>query len=82
LDHSGTVWIGTINTKGLCKYHRQKDQFTRYVHDPENPQTISGNINEDWAHRLWVVTWGAGLNRFVSETETFMHCFLQTSIQF
>jgi signal transduction histidine kinase/ligand-binding sensor domain-containing protein/CheY-like chemotaxis protein len=73
VDHSGTVWVGT--TKGLCKYHRQKDQFTRYLHDSDNPQTISGNyigsIYEDWANRLWVGTWGAGLNRFVSETETF-----------
>lgn len=55
-DHAGTVWIGT--DRGLKKYDPGNDQFITYCHDPDDPESISGDyigcITEDKYGNLWI----------------------------
>ncbi|MCG3156451.1 MAG: Sensor histidine kinase RcsC [bacterium] len=77
-DRAGTLWFGTMEG-GLCRMNqveREKKQFTRFVHDPQNPHSLSQNavraISGDSASQsiLWIGTSG-GLNRFDCDTERF-----------
>jgi len=65
-DEPGTLWIGTKGG-GLNKFDRNKEQFTRYQADANNPYSLSNNevrsICEDQAGRIWIGTFGGGLNR-------------------
>ncbi len=80
-DQKGNVWFGTHS--GLSRLEPEAatgdgpPQFTRYQHDPENPKSLSHDIvfsiYEDRAGKLWLGTWGGGLNRFDPETESFVH---------
>lgn len=46
-------------------------RFTRYTHDPANPDSISGyevwRILDDGKGGLWALTTDGGLNRFDSQ---------------
>ncbi len=85
-DRSGTIWIGTWD--GLNKLNRDPDspskkfngksgQFTRFVHDPENPHSLSRTwiraINEDSTGTLWVGGDGGVLDKLDRDTELFTH---------
>ena len=80
-DHTSTLWIGTsggLNKLVLSKSEgsdREKEQFTRFVNDPKNPNSLSHNavwtIYEDRAGTLWIGTLGGGLNKFDREKEQF-----------
>ncbi len=52
------MWVGTRN--GLNRFDRDTGRFTRYLHDPADAQSISGDrigtILEDRAGRLWIGT--------------------------
>ncbi|NJO03032.1 MAG: hypothetical protein HC880_16305, partial [Bacteroidia bacterium] len=73
-DSRRNLWIGTYGG-GLSKLDRQTGIFTHYLHQPDNPQSISSNIVyailEDSRGNLWVGTRGGGLNRFDYQTERF-----------
>ena len=75
-DSEGYIWIGTMN-KGLNRFDRNSETFTRYMHDPDNSKSIRYNrpyvIYEDKLGILWIGTWGGGLNKFDRQTETFKH---------
>ncbi|MCP4628621.1 MAG: histidine kinase, partial [bacterium] len=75
-DHAGNLWLGTLN--GLNRMDRQSEQFVRYQHDPENPQSISDDgiraIYEDRAGNLWVGT-ANGLNKKPAGSERFERYF-------
>ncbi len=62
---SGTLWFGTFNY-GLNRFERETERFTRFLHDPNDPHSLSDNdvnaIYEDRAGTLWVGT-DNGLNR-------------------
>ncbi|MFP4576974.1 MAG: histidine kinase dimerization/phosphoacceptor domain -containing protein, partial [Coleofasciculus sp.] len=62
---------------GLNKFERETEKFTRYTHDPNNPNSLSYDrvlsINEYPAGTLWLGTYGGGLNKFDIATETFTH---------
>ncbi|MCP4219888.1 MAG: response regulator [bacterium] len=64
-DGSGNFWVGTKT--GLNLFDRATGDCTRYIHDPENPYSISNSsvtaLYEDEGGNLWVGT-GNGLNRF------------------
>ncbi len=61
-----TLWIGTAGG-GLDLYDVQSKTYTHYRHQPQKPASISGNYISalffDHEDRLWVGTWGFGMNR-------------------
>ncbi|MFC1720328.1 two-component regulator propeller domain-containing protein, partial [Pseudomonadota bacterium] len=58
-DSAGNLWIGTLGG-GLLLYDRASDSFTRFLNDPENPESLPHNvvrdITEDHFGHLWVAT--------------------------
>jgi ligand-binding sensor domain-containing protein len=82
-DHSGTIWIGTSH--GLKKYDRTNDQFITFRHDPDDPESISGDriwcITEDKTGTLWISVQdppdqGAELNKMMdAENGVFSHYY-------
>ncbi len=73
-DGSGRVWVGT--TKGLYGLDPATGAVVHYDHDPADPGSVSSNeihaITEDRAGRLWIGTWGGGLNQLDRETGKFI----------
>jgi len=73
-DHSGELWIGTVN--GLNRYDRETGRYIVYRFDPGNPHSLSSNnvskIYEDHAGVLWICTTGGGINTFNRRTEGFV----------
>lgn len=59
------LWIGTAGG-GLNRYHKDKGTFTYYRSQQSNPNSISSDfittIARDKRDRLWVGTWGVGVN--------------------
>jgi PAS domain S-box-containing protein len=69
-DREGVLWIG-LDSAGLNRLDRRTEdgdppRFTRFVHNPADPQSLSDYdvtaLYEDRAGILWVGTWTAGLN--------------------
>jgi signal transduction histidine kinase/ligand-binding sensor domain-containing protein len=77
-DKAGTLWVGTgmvweNNTRGgLNRFNRDTGNFTRYLSDPSNPQTLTGNkvraIFEDSRGTFWIGTDGDGLHTMDRKT--------------
>ena len=74
-DSSGTVWIGT--NRGLNRFDPGTGGFKRYFHDIEDPTSPSSDvirdIYEDSKGDIWIGTSGGGLDRYVSESDSFQH---------
>ena len=68
-DHAGILWLAT--GRGLYSLNPATGQTARYVHDPEDPASISGDsisyIGEDRSGRFWVGNSG-GLDEFDRKT--------------
>jgi len=68
-DSEGTLWIGT--DRGLNRYNREEDTFRVFLHDPEDPTTLSNDriisIVGDRDNHLWIATY-CGLNRIDRST--------------
>ncbi len=73
VDKQGTLWIGTniffsteVSVGGLNRFDPKTETFTRYMHDPNNPQSLIDNrvraIFEDSKGNFWVGTGGDGLH--------------------
>ena len=73
--NDGTIWIATNG--GLNRFHREENDFDRFVYDIDNREGLSGNtvrvLFEDSQARLWAGTVSGGLNLFHPETDTFTH---------
>lgn len=73
-DRSGTLWLGTMS--GLVRFDLRAGTFTRYHHDPGNPQSLSSerisSLCEDTEGRLWVGTFDAGLNVYDKTSNSFL----------
>jgi len=71
--NDGSVWI-PADPHGLFRYDPGMKKFTNYLHDPENPASLSSNevkdIMEDKKGRLWIATWGGGLNKLNGTSDT------------
>ncbi len=71
-DSRGVLWVG--GSSGLNRYNRDRDNFTRFVSDPNDPKTLSSNaiysICESRTGVLWIGTEG-GLNELDPKTLTF-----------
>jgi PAS domain S-box-containing protein len=74
-DASGLLWIGTDG--GLVSLDRRSGRRTEFVHDPQNPASLSvGTVRtvlRDHAGVLWAGTDGGGLNRFDPAGRRFVH---------
>ena len=74
VDHKGRLWVGT-NTGGLSYHDDEFDRIVNFLHDPDNPQSISSNkvrfVFEDSRNAIWIATIDGGLNRFDPETRIF-----------
>jgi signal transduction histidine kinase/ligand-binding sensor domain-containing protein len=84
LDHQGTVWIGTkspwphdggTRVGGLNRYDPKTGKFERYMHKPNDPQSLVDNqvtaLFEDSRGTFWVGTAGDGLHTMDREKGTF-----------
>ncbi|HEV7347415.1 sensor histidine kinase [Telluribacter sp.] len=81
-DRSGAIWVGTGEPStttpdqgGLNKLDRRTGRFTRYMHDPKDPNSLYDNrvraVFEDSRGTLWVGTWGDGLHTMDRQTGKF-----------
>ncbi len=65
-DRSGMVWIGTAS-RGLFKFDPTAERFTRYLHNPNDPQSLAHDyvtgLYEGPSGGLWINTRG-GLNKY------------------
>jgi signal transduction histidine kinase/ligand-binding sensor domain-containing protein len=86
-DKKGVLWVGCYpieqekapGTGGLNRFDVTTRKFTRYLHDPSNPNSIGDNriaiIYEDKQDNLWVVTRGAGFNKMDRNTGRFIRYY-------
>ena len=75
-DEQGFIWFGTAD--GVKRYDGYT--FTSFRHDKNTPSSLSNNsvgaMLIDSKNRLWIGTWGGGLNLYQRKTQNFKH-FLQ-----
>ena len=73
-DRQGNLWLA-IAKWGLVKFERERETFTRYAHDPENPNSPVSNkiyaLLVDRQGRIWIGTEDRGLSRFDPDTGLF-----------
>ena len=73
-DHDNYLWIATVQN-GLFRFDGRKTDV--YIHDPNNPNSLSENnittLYEDDQNRLWIGTLGSGANRLDPERNHFFH---------
>jgi len=72
-DKQGYIWFASGN--GLERYDGYK--FTVFKHKPNDPDSISSDfvktLYQDSTGRLWVGTYGGGLDLYQASTGTFVH---------
>ncbi len=73
-DSINNLWIGTSSDGGLYHFDRNKNELLRYVHDENNPNSVSNSnvmsvgLQGD---KLWIATSGGGINSFNIKTGIF-----------
>jgi ligand-binding sensor domain-containing protein/signal transduction histidine kinase len=74
-DPEGLLWIGTWGG-GLSRFDPQTKTFTTYMHNPDDPTSISDNIiwcmAQDSFGRMWLGTDKGGLNRYDKKNNKFI----------
>ena len=72
-DRAGNMWVGTNN--GVNLFDRAKDQFSRFIHVKDNPNSISGDtvfsIAQDHDGMMWFACLRGGLSRYNPVTNQF-----------
>ncbi len=76
----GDIWVGTFD--GLNRLDKQSGKFTRFVNQPDVEDSISNNfitaiVNDKYSDKLWLGTYGGGLNLFDRKSGKAQH-FRQT----
>lgn len=75
VNRDGELWAGT-RSSGISVLEADGDWRT-YQHDPERPDSLSHNVVSDLMTdrqgNLWITTMGGGINRFVPQTDSFVH---------
>ena len=73
-DSQGNLWIGTMSG-GLNKFDPIANQFTSYIHNNNDANSLSDNevntVFEDSRKQLWLATGNGGLNLFDRQKKTF-----------
>ncbi|HEV7350289.1 hybrid sensor histidine kinase/response regulator transcription factor [Telluribacter sp.] len=74
-DKAGNLWIGTFNG-GLRKLDPQRTHFTRYLHQPADPTSLSSNqivgLLVDRSGILWIGTYGSGVQKLDATPKPFL----------
>ena len=74
-DDRGNLWVGAY--PGISKFDPATERSTRYLHDPGNSNSFSGDsvasITADRRGHVWIATLDSGVDRFDPTTETFTH---------
>ncbi len=74
VDDSSNIWLGT--TSGLYRFDRQNEKFEHFVHQVENPQSLSDNyilsLFKDRTGLLWIGT-SQGIDKYDSRTSFFCY---------
>lgn len=82
-DKNHVFWIGTFGG-GLLRFDPKKGEWIRFVHNPENPGSLSHNMIrafcKDRTGIMWIGTEGGGLNAFDPKTGTFTHFLHQPDV--
>jgi len=77
-DRDYNIWFGTRRF-GLYKYDRKKDSFTRFINDPNNPNSLSGtsvrDIIQDKSNILWIAANIGGVNKLDLKPKKFIHYY-------
>ena len=72
-DRKGYIWLATAD--GLDRYDGYS--FKTFRHDPNDPTSLAASfvraLSEDSEGRLWVATFGGGLDLYDPTTGTFLH---------
>ncbi|WP_245560595.1 ligand-binding sensor domain-containing diguanylate cyclase [Colwellia piezophila] len=73
-DNQGLLWFGT-GENGLMRYDGRK--VTLFEFDSSSPKGLShndaGNLMLDRNGRIWIGTWGGGVNLYQPKTGNFQH---------
>ncbi len=71
-ENPGVLWI--VLSSGLEKFNKNTEKFTHYIHNPNDPNSITPgtvwSVWDDSRGNLWISTFG-GLNKFNKKTELF-----------
>ncbi|GAA4304571.1 hybrid sensor histidine kinase/response regulator transcription factor [Aestuariibaculum suncheonense] len=74
-DDSGNLWVGTY--RGLYLINSKTFSISHYVHDENNPNSLSQNsiydIYEDEKGDMWVGTYAGGISYFERSFDVFKH---------
>lgn len=72
-DQQGFLWFGTAD--GVKRYDGYG--FSSFRHNDKDPTSLSkdnvGAMLNDSKNRLWVGTWGGGLNLYLADSQSFKH---------
>lgn len=72
----GKLWIGLLGDGGLVVFDKNKEQFKRYLHDVDDPSSLSNNrvhkVLIDSKGRYWLAT-DFGLDLYQPDTDDFKH---------
>ncbi len=81
VDRQNRLLIGTMG--GFDIFDKSSGAFTHYVHDPQNPNSLSNNnvtsVIQGKDGVIWVGTVGGGLNRFDEKTGSWTNFTYSTS---
>ncbi|WP_282611108.1 hybrid sensor histidine kinase/response regulator [Pelagibius sp. Alg239-R121] len=74
-DRDGTIWMGAQN--GLFKYDAGEHRFSKYEHQPYNPNGLSAPVIDsfhmDQAGNLWIAPLNGGLDRLDPTRRHYTH---------
>ena len=75
-EEDGKLWLSS-SQGGLFQVDANKKFLKRYVHDPENPNSLANDsvfdINGDSYGNIWMGTLGSGLEQYVKKENKFIH---------
>jgi len=83
-DSRGDIWFGT-NGYGLFHFSKENEEFSQFIHDPENPAGLAGNtilsLKEDKSGNLYIGTRHNGLCRYERQNNTFTRISLGENVE-
>mgnify|MGYP005989163153 CR=1 FL=1 len=76
-DKKGRLWIRKDNFSGMVRVDEKLNKAELYIHDPEDPSSISEgevlDIIHDSKGRIWMITGNGVLNLYHEESNSFIH---------